>query len=225
MLIFLFSEEQISIEVSFEPETNDPVPERTTRTTQKRLTKKKSRKSPAKSELLDLSTLVPEYTEEEVLKRPALCTICGFRFVRQDHLEVHMRRHTGERPFKCQFCEKGFPRSTDLNVHERYHKNEKTHFCNICRKGFYRPYNLQVHMRVHRKEKPFQCAECPKKYRQSNDLKTHMRKHTGERSTCDICGEAFLLAHHLTQHKKKVHLLEVSSKNGRLAKFEGDGSQ
>lgn len=73
--------------------------------------------------------------------RPRFCAIfdsfpeCGLRFVRNDYLVIHMRRHMGVKPYKCRFCEKGFPRATDLTVHERYHTNEKTHLCNLCGKG------------------------------------------------------------------------------------------
>lgn len=100
--------------------------------------------------------------------RPFLCSECGLRFVRNDYLVIHMRRHKGEKPYKCKYCNKGFPRATDLTVHERYHvsffiifytpcetnkKNfqtgEKTHLCTICGKGFQRAYNLLVHTRVH----------------------------------------------------------------------------
>jgi KRAB domain-containing zinc finger protein len=32
---------------------------------------------------------------------------CGLRFVRNDYLVIHMRRHLGVKPYKCRFCEKG----------------------------------------------------------------------------------------------------------------------
>lgn len=60
-------------------------------------------------------------------ERPFLCSECGMRFVRNDYLVIHMRRHTGEKPYKCRFCDRAFPRATDLTVHERYHTNEKKH--------------------------------------------------------------------------------------------------
>lgn len=68
-------------------------------------------------------------------RQKCLFSECGLRFVRNDYLVIHMRRHMGVKPYKCRFCEKGFPRATDLTVHERYHTNEKTHLCNLCGKG------------------------------------------------------------------------------------------
>lgn len=91
----------------------------------------------------------PTVKKDPQNEKPFLCSECGLRFVRNDYLVIHMRRHLGVKPYKCKFCDKGFPRATDLTVHERYHTNEKTHLCNLCGKGFQRAYNLLVHMRVH----------------------------------------------------------------------------
>lgn len=63
------------------------------------------------------------------------CVKFEIRFIRNDYLVTHMRRHRGEKPYKCRYCKKGFPRATDLTVHERYHTGEKTHLCTICGKG------------------------------------------------------------------------------------------
>lgn len=61
------------------------------------------------------------------VRRPFLCSECGMRFIRNDYLVIHMRRHKGEKPFQCKYCDRAFPRTTDLTVHERYHTNEKKH--------------------------------------------------------------------------------------------------
>lgn len=81
--------------------------------------------------------------------KPFLCSECGLRFVRNDYLMVHLRRHRGETRYHCKYCNKGFFRATDVRVHEKYHTNEKTHICTVCGKGFERSYNLSVHLRVH----------------------------------------------------------------------------
>ncbi|CAG9805127.1 unnamed protein product [Chironomus riparius] len=154
-------------------------------------------------------------------EKPFLCSECGLRFVRNDYLVIHMRRHLGLKPYKCRFCDKGFPRATDLTVHERYHTNEKTHLCNLCGKGFQRAYNLLVHMRVHTGEKPYSCSYCSKSFSQGNDLKAHIRRHTGERFKCDLCSEGFIQGYHLRNHKKTVHGIDIKSHIRRVEKFVG----
>lgn len=38
-----------------------------------------------------------EHSKSHTDERPFLCSECGMRFVRNDYLVVHMRRHTGEK--------------------------------------------------------------------------------------------------------------------------------
>lgn len=45
--------------------------------------------------------------EKHAFEKPFLCSECGLRFVRNDYLVIHMRRHRGEKPYKCKFCGKG----------------------------------------------------------------------------------------------------------------------
>lgn len=42
-------------------------------------------------------TELNEHSKMHYDERPFLCTECGMRFVRNDYLVVHMRRHTGEK--------------------------------------------------------------------------------------------------------------------------------
>ena len=102
------------------------------------------------SEEFDDRNSLNEHSQKvHALEKPFLCSECGLRFVRNDYLVIHMRRHKGEKPYKCKYCGKGFPRATDLTVHERYHTGTKTHLCTTCGKSFHRAYNLLVHTRVH----------------------------------------------------------------------------
>ncbi|XP_055706558.1 zinc finger protein OZF-like [Phlebotomus papatasi] len=154
-----------------------------------------------------------------VNERPYLCSQCGIRFVRNDYLVIHLRRHKGEKPYTCRYCGKGFPRATDLTVHERYHTGEKSHLCTTCGKSFHRAYNLLVHMRVHTGERPYHCPHCEKKFAQGNDLKAHIRRHTGERFKCDQCSSSFIQGYHLTQHKRQAHGIIITSHIRRVEKF------
>lgn len=143
--------------------------------------------------------------------RPFLCSECGLRFVRNDYLVIHMRRHKGEKPYKCKllslnfrrnwffsghsgkYCNKGFPRATDLTVHERYHTGEKTHLCTICGKGFQRAYNLLVHTRVH-------TGNC-EHFFEILSIYEHNKKFSGERPyKCPHCIKSFAQGNDLKAH-------------------------
>ncbi len=49
------------------------------------------------------------------------CKVCNKGFARRDHLDRHMRVHTGEKPFKCDICYKSFTDSSYLNRHTTTH--------------------------------------------------------------------------------------------------------
>ncbi|KAI5286958.1 hypothetical protein KEM54_006349 [Ascosphaera aggregata] len=53
-----------------------------------------------------------------------VCTLCGRRFRRQEHLKRHYRSlHTSDKPFECSECGKKFSRSDNLAQHARTHGN------------------------------------------------------------------------------------------------------
>ncbi|KAE8362187.1 hypothetical protein BDV27DRAFT_147175 [Aspergillus caelatus] len=51
----------------------------------------------------------------------AECQVCHQRFARREHLERHLRRHSGIRPFPCPSCSRSFSRRDTLARHVTTH--------------------------------------------------------------------------------------------------------
>ncbi|XP_047482814.1 protein tramtrack, beta isoform-like isoform X2 [Penaeus chinensis] len=85
-----------------------------------------------------------------------LCHLCGYVAQRRQHLETHVRTHTGERPHQCPHCKY---KCSDLS-------------------------NLKKHIRIHTGEKkPFACPHCPFRSGENSSLKKHTRiYHTPDNS-------------------------------------------
>ena len=50
------------------------------------------------------------------------CPYCPVVMRRPDHMQAHIRKHTGERPFSCPHCQLSFNQKSNLNTHIRkYH--------------------------------------------------------------------------------------------------------
>ncbi|XP_071523310.1 uncharacterized protein [Panulirus ornatus] len=78
-----------------------------------------------------------------------VCCVCGYVAQRRQHLENHIRTHTGERPHQCPHC---IHKCSDLS-------------------------NLKKHIRIHSGEKPFTCPHCPFQTGDSSSLKKHIKRH------------------------------------------------
>lgn len=78
-----------------------------------------------------------------------ICQFCGYVAQRRQHLEAHVRTHTGERPHQCPQCSY---RCSDFS-------------------------NLKKHVRIHSGEKPFACSHCNFRTGDSGSLKKHMKHH------------------------------------------------
>lgn len=122
-----------------------------------------------------------EHLEEDEDKKPFACDYngCNKRYVKQSHLEMHKRKHTGERPYPCEVCEKRFSRSDQLKRHMRQHTGDKPFKCSTCEKQFSRSDHLKTHMRTHTGEKPFICmwGDCTKRFARSDELSRHTAMH------------------------------------------------
>ncbi|GFY66092.1 hypothetical protein TNIN_433431 [Trichonephila inaurata madagascariensis] len=60
-----------------------------------------------------------------ILEKTHQCNLCGKTFSKKCHLEIYIRKHTGEKPFQCVVCEQRFSQGRSLNRHMRSHTEEK----------------------------------------------------------------------------------------------------
>ncbi|XP_037774630.1 uncharacterized protein LOC119571360 [Penaeus monodon] len=137
-----------------------------------------------------------------------VCQVCGKKFSRKSHINIHMRVHTKEKPYRCDICYKDFSQRSNLVSHMRVHKKEKPYSCEICNKGFSKRDYIVTHMGVHTKEKPYNCDICNKAFSQKINLVNHMRVHKREKPYyCEICNKGFPKKNHLEVHMR-IHLKE-----------------
>ncbi|TRY89135.1 hypothetical protein DNTS_018069 [Danionella cerebrum] len=125
------------------------------------------------------------------------CSHCGKGFPRIQHLNEHVRTHTGEKPFQCRVCGKAFIRERNLKTHLVVHDEVKAFHCVICLKDFARLASLKRHQRAfHPGEdvgtdgKFLICVQCGRNF--ERELGDHELKHTGEIShRCPECIRSF----------------------------------
>nr|XP_023016456.1 zinc finger protein 436-like [Leptinotarsa decemlineata] len=160
-----------------------------------------------------------------------LCNYCGKNFIKNSHLDRHIRSHTGIKPYECKECSKSFVQSNDLKRHLLTHTREKVFQCPLCSKSFHQKSvmdnhllthvnernipcticdkkftlkaYLDVHMRTHTGMKPFKCPHCYKQFHQKSGLNNHILTHTGEKPfKCSTCSKSFIQSNHLKEHSR-----------------------
>ncbi|XP_050697786.1 zinc finger protein 358-like isoform X10 [Eriocheir sinensis] len=108
-------------------------------------------------------------------EKPYACNLCSYATYRRDHLNTHLRTHTGERPYACPHCPYRAAQRVHLNSHVRTHTGEKPYSCTHCPYRASQRAHLLFHLRTHTGEKPYQCRLCPYASAQNSHLKHHVR--------------------------------------------------
>ena len=149
---------------------------------------------------------VPHMSRKALFGRRFQCTLCGYRFQSQTHLEIHWTIHTGEKPYKCSFCDQRFRLKCVHKSHELRHKGQLPQ-CPVCGGRFV---SIQKHILVHSTESyKHVCSICKRAFRIAPTLKKHMLVHTGEKPyTCHDCGGRFRTKSNLQSHIRGVHTVQ-----------------
>ena len=125
----------------------------------------------------------PNTMKSDEQRKPFVCLYpgCTKRYLKLSHLQMHIRKHTGEKPYVCDHegCGKRFSRSDQLRRHSRKHTGVRPFQCDICERKFSRSDHLKTHMRTHTGEKPHLCTwpNCPKRFARSDELGRHLAMH------------------------------------------------
>lgn len=125
----------------------------------------------------------PSVSKTDEQRKPFVCLYpgCTKRYLKLSHLQMHIRKHTGEKPYVCEHegCGKRFSRSDQLRRHSRKHTGVRPFQCEVCQRKFSRSDHLKTHMRTHTGEKPHVCTwpNCPKRFARSDELGRHLAMH------------------------------------------------
>lgn len=163
--------------------------------------------------------------EDESSKMNIPCVVCGVRFRKPGHLNMHWRSvhatssdsaYPGKMHVRTlagsshrPFCDDRFRNRDVVASSGRISKTRgvRPYACPQCASRFRRGSDRNRHMRmVHDKIRPFECKKCGSHFGRKSFLEAHISTvHEKQRPfRCD-CGAAFGQRSSLTRHAKKIH--------------------
>lgn len=92
------------------------------------------------------------------------CEKCLLSFNNKTKYNKHIKIHDDAKQLKCHHCPQVFLKQIHLNVHLRSHikKEDRKYVCNNCGEHFLFEFLLKQHSFKHSVEKPFLCKKCGK---------------------------------------------------------------
>lgn len=138
------------------------------------------------------------------------CAMCSATFETFKMLQQHMNNHY--RNYVCDACGMGFINYTKLKTHQTCHETGE-HTCQFCDKVFAtktkKAYHEKfTHTRVRYNTSCPHCAESFQSYYKRNQHMIQVHNTSAASYKCNICDRMFLLKSQLTNHTKKIHLME-----------------
>ncbi|XP_045598533.1 zinc finger and BTB domain-containing protein 49 isoform X19 [Procambarus clarkii] len=111
------------------------------------------------------------------VEKPFACHFCTYSTYRRDHLNTHLRTHTGEKPYQCPHCPYAATISNNLKKHIRTHTGEKPYLCPHCTYSASRNSSLQRHLLTHDVTKSYCCPHCFYVTFQESVYQLHLQTH------------------------------------------------
>ncbi|XP_014666787.1 PREDICTED: zinc finger protein 37-like [Priapulus caudatus] len=145
-----------------------------------------------------VKTVVPS---DHAVPREYKCPTCNADFVKRNHLQSHLRKHSDKVLHCCVVCDYSTRFLQCFKRHMSTHTGEKPFKCSICSFASARAYSLKLHVRRHVGERPFKCDDCDAAFTTKNEVKLHQHIHTGEkRFKCNCCLMEFSYSNSLRRH-------------------------
>nr|XP_002126914.1 zinc finger protein Xfin [Ciona intestinalis] len=141
------------------------------------------------------------------------CDICSKAFKTNFKLVRHSYIHLEVKPFPCEMCGRRFSRKDHRNVHYKLHYIEnKNCTCRVCGQLFHSEANVVKHIqRVHNANNEHEdviCYDCGETFQYQAQLKRHYNLYHKLRYYCEICGCESLSDTSYRRHIKK-HVLSL----------------